>query len=153
MSAIGDFRKDFTAEPEKIPVSADIIIAGDNTYTLYVNGKLIGQGNNWQVAQGYCVELTPQAGCTTVFAVAVQNGGTAPNPAALITAISVNYNDGTSSMIVSDDSWRANSETAGFENPDFNDSTWPYAVVVGNLNSPPWSPNYPTVPAPVKCQK
>jgi hypothetical protein len=149
--AIGDFRKDFTAEPGKTPVSANIIIAGDNTYTLYVNGKLIGQGNNWQIAQGYCVELI--SGCTNVFAVAVQNQPDIPTPAAFIAAINVTYSDYTSSMIVSDATWRANNETAGFEKVGFEDSTWPYAVLVGNLNSPPWGPGYPTVPAPVECDK
>ena len=43
------------------------------------------------------------------FAVAVQNQGTTPNPAALISAINVTYTDGISTIIVSD----ANSEMAG----------------------------------------
>ena len=46
---------------------------------------------------------------------------------------------------MSDASWRANSETAGFENPDFNDSNWPYAVVLGDANSAPWG--IPSLPA------
>ena len=128
-----DLRKDFTAPFGKIPVSANIIIAADNAYTLYVNGELIGHGDNFHISQGYCVKLEP--GCNNVFAVAVQNTG---GPAALITAINVTYTDDTSDIIVSDPSWRANTETAGFESVNFDDSAWPFAVVVGNADSPPW---------------
>jgi hypothetical protein len=134
--ATADFRQDFAAPFGKIPVSANIIIAADNNYTLYVNGELIGQGYDFQESQGYCVKLEP--GCNNVFAVAVQNQDTVPTPAALITAINVTYTDGTSTIIVSDVSWRANSDTPGFESVDFDDSAWPYAVVVGNADSPPW---------------
>lgn len=139
--ATADFRQDFTAPFGKIPVSANIIIAADNNYTLYVNGEFIGRGYDFQQSQSYCVKLEPF--CDNVFAVAVQNQGTTPNPAAFITAINVTYNDDTSTIIVSDASWRANSDTAGFESADFDDSTWPYAVVVGNANSAPWG-----VPSP-----
>ena len=105
-------------------------------YTLYVNGASIGQGDNFQQSQGYCVKLG--SGCN-VFAVAVQNGGTTPSPAALLVAINVTYNDGTSSIVVSDDSWRANGQTAGFQDVDFDDSMWPYAVIVGaSASSAPW---------------
>jgi hypothetical protein len=63
------FRLDFAAPYGKIPVSANIIIAADNVYTLYINGKEIGQGNHLRVRQNYCVDLKPD--CNNVFAVAV----------------------------------------------------------------------------------
>ena len=79
-----------------------------------------------------------ESGCDNIFAVAVQNQGTTPNPAALIAAINVTYSDDTSTIIVTDDNWRANSDTPGFESVNFDDSAWPKAVVVGNADSPPW---------------
>ena len=145
-NAVADFRQDFAAPIGKIPVSASIIIAADNVYTLYVNGEKIGSGNNFREGQNYCVDLEP--GCNNVFAISVLNepgaGGVA-TPAALITTISVTYIDGTSSTIVSDAGWRAHSDTAGFQNVNFDDSAWPYAVVVGNANSPPWG--VPSLPS------
>ena len=138
--ATADFRCSFAAPLGKTPASANIIIAADN-YALHVNGELIGNGYNYRESQGYCVKL--ETGYNNVFAVAVQNQGTVPIPAALI-AISVAYTDGTSTDIVSDASWRANSDTAGFESVGFDDSAWPFAVVLGNANSPPWSvPSFP----------
>ena len=74
-----------------------------------------------------------------IFAVAVQNQGIVPNPAALLVAVNVIHTDGSSSTIVSDATWRANSETvAGFESVGFDDSAWPYAVSVGNADGPPY---------------
>ena len=148
--ATADFRRDFTAPDGKLPVSASIIIAADNVYTLYVNGKEIGTGNNLRQSQSYCVDLEP--GCNNVFAVHVLNepgtGGVA-TPAALITAIDITYFDGTSTTIVSDTNWRAkDNETPRFESVGFDDSTWSSAVVVGSADSLPWG--LPSIP-PVLC--
>ena len=133
---MGYFRLDFN--DQKRVLSANIIIAADDNYTLYVNGVLIGQGNNYRQSQSYCVKLDSTT-TTNIFAVAVQNQGTAPNPAALLVAIKLTYIDGTSTTVVSDDTWHANSETvAGFQSVGFDDSAWPYAVVVDNANSPIW---------------
>ena len=117
---------------------ANVMIAADDNYTLYVNGELIGQGNNYRISQTYCVKLDSTAH-TRVFAVAVQNQGTVPNPAALLVAINIVYTDITTATVVSDANWRANNnEIAGFESVGFDDSAWPYAVVVGNADSPIW---------------
>ena len=114
------------------------MIAADDNYTLYVNGELIGQGNNYRVSQSYCMKLDSTTH-THIFAVAVQNQGTVPNPAALLVAITIGYTDGTTTTVVSDANWRANNnEIEGFEKVGFDDSAWPYAVVVGNAYSPIW---------------
>ena len=144
-----DFRKDL-APDGKTPVTASIIIAADNEYTLYVNGDLIGHGTDFKQSQSYCVSFEP--GCDNVFAVSVLNrpgtGGVA-SPAALLTAIEVKYDDGTSATFVSDASWRAHSDTPGFQNAGFDDSTWSNAVIVGNANSGPWGE--PSIPPLAVC--
>ena len=132
---MANFRYDFVPTFRKAPVSANIIVTGDDFYTLYVNGELIGRGYSYTQSRGYCVKLGPGI---NVFAVAVQNGGAVPNPAGLLAAISVTYSDGTTSTIVSDANWRANGVTAGFQNVGFDDSTWPSAVVIGNSGDAPW---------------
>ena len=121
------------------------MIAADDNYTLYVNGGFIGQGYNYQEGQSYCVKLDFTT-TRNVFAVAVQNQGTAPNPAALLVAINIIYIDGTTITAVSDATWRANNnEIAGFESVGFDDSAWPDAVVVGNADSPTWG--LPSLPS------
>ena len=131
---LGDFRYDFTPPFGEVAAFADIIIAGDNKYTLWVNGDYVGQGNNWQQGQEYCVRLGPGR---NVFAVEIENEPPT-SPAALICAIQVTYTDGTTQTIVSDDSWLANDAVPGFQNPEYDDTLWPYAVVLGNANSSPW---------------
>ncbi len=131
--AIGDFRYDLTPPAGQIASSAEILIAADNNYTLFVNGEYIGSGNNWEQGQAYCVTLDPEC---NVFAVEVHNR--IQSPAALISAIQVTYTDTTTETIVTDSTWRANGPTPGFQAPGYSDAGWLSAVVLGNANSPPW---------------
>ncbi|KAF8624375.1 hypothetical protein AX15_005908 [Amanita polypyramis BW_CC] len=139
-----DFRYDFTSPGGKSASSAQILITGDNNYTLWVNGELIGGGNDWQTSQSYCVALNP---INNVFAAETVNFPPNNNPSAFISAIQVNFVGGSSQIIVSDASWRANNATTGFQSPSFDDSNWPHAVIVGNANSAPWHVPYPQPPA------
>jgi hypothetical protein len=137
--AVRDFRREVMSPANNTATDAQIIIAADNNYTLYVNGDLIGQGNDWEVSQQYCVTL--ESDCN-VFAVAVENEGTTPNPAAWIAAIQINYEDGSSEVIRTDTEWRDNNATAGFQNIGFDDSSWPFAVIAGSSSSSPWHVPY-----------
>ena len=131
--AIGDFRYDLTPPAGKIPSSAEILIAADNNYTLWVNGEYVGMGDNWEQGQAYCVMLNPDC---NVFAVEIHN--TFQSPEALISAIQITYTDTTTQTIVTDSTWRANSPTPGFQAPGYSDASWPFAVVLGSANSSPW---------------
>ncbi|KAF8348019.1 hypothetical protein F5887DRAFT_674775 [Amanita rubescens] len=143
--AVGDFRHDLTVWPgEPYPVSAEIIITADNNYTLWVNGNVVGQGNNWEMAQEYCVALNPYY---NVFAAQVINGpGGAINPAALLAAIEIFYSDGKTKTIVSDSSWRANGASPGFQSLFYDDLFWTHAYKLGTANSAPW--HTPSLPDP-----
>lgn len=143
---LGDFRYDFTSPFGKRASSAEIIIAGDNKYTLWVNGNYVGQGDNWEQGQEYCVGLNPER---NVFAVEIENEPPT-SPAALISAILVTFTDGTTYTIVSDSTWRANNAVPGFQSPGYNDRQWPYAVILGDANSSPWhTPTLPPRPSPI----
>ncbi|KAF8343239.1 hypothetical protein F5887DRAFT_342249 [Amanita rubescens] len=138
--ATGEFRYILgNVHPGGRPVSAEIIITGDNNYTLSVNGHFVGQGNNWPVAQEYCVALNPEV---NVFTAQVVNApGGPPNPAALLAAIEVFYSDGTTKTIVTDRTWLAMKHGAGI---------WTHAHELGNANTPPWhTPTLPPPPAPL----
>ncbi|KAM6502835.1 hypothetical protein JOM56_002812 [Amanita muscaria] len=148
-----DFRRDLTSPAGKTAVSSQIIITADNIYTLYVNGESIGYGNDWTVSQQYCVKLNPS---DNVFAVAVENeengpNDTTPNPAAFIAAIQINYSDGTSGTIVTDNQWLCNVATPGFQSiryKSYNDAGWKNAFVAGHVNSFPWrTPTGPKGPS------
>ncbi|KAF8314649.1 hypothetical protein F5887DRAFT_1089767 [Amanita rubescens] len=134
--ATGEFRYALGFHPGARPVSAGIIIVGDNNYTLSVNGQFVGQGNNWEIAQEYCVALRPEG---NVFTAQVVNApGGPPNPAALLAAIEVFYSDGSTKTIASDSSWLAMKRGA---------KTWTHAHELGTANTPPW--HTPTLLAPL----
>ncbi|KAF8336205.1 hypothetical protein F5887DRAFT_577257 [Amanita rubescens] len=138
---VGDFRYDLVTESEAGPyaVSADILIAADNNYTLWVNGIQVGTGTNWGQAQGYCVQLYHYY---NVFAVEVVSAHEPPgsiNPAALIAAIEVTFTDGSTQTIVSDDTWLANNSTSGFESIFYDDSSWPTAYELATADTSPWN--------------
>ena len=135
-NATGNFSYNLNSvRPGGYPISAEIIIAGDNSYSLSVNGNGVGNGDDWEIAQEYCVSLNP---ASNVFTAQVVNGpGGDPNPAALLAAIEIFYSDGTTETIVSDNSWLAMNEAGG---------SWNLAYELGAANAPPW--HIPTLPPP-----
>ena len=145
---VTDFRYDLWSDAGTgpFPLTADIIIAADNNYTLWVNGNQVGTGTNWTQAQEYCLQLDPYF---DVFAVEVVNGYEPPgasNPAGLMVAIEVKYDDGSTRTIVSDDTWLANNATSGFETVYYDDSSWPTAYEVGTAGISGWW-HTPAVPS------
>ncbi|KDR71213.1 hypothetical protein GALMADRAFT_143925 [Galerina marginata CBS 339.88] len=130
------FRRDFYSPQGKTALSANIIIAADNGYTLYVNGAQIGSGHSFKAADAYCIRLAPEC---NVFAVNATNDLTVPNPAGLLATIQIKYTDGFTETIVTDPSWHAfTSVPAGFQNQAFDDSAWPPATVEANFGAAPW---------------
>ncbi|KAJ7901250.1 hypothetical protein B0H13DRAFT_2515978 [Mycena leptocephala] len=129
------FRRVFTPAPNQNPMSASILITADD-YTLYVNGVPIGSGSNWRVAQHYTVNFA--VGTTeVVFAVLATNlAPSAATTAALIVAAEINMvptgrtNCTAGSVLVSDALWKSTKGAipSEFEQPGFDDSTWPAAL-------------------------
>lgn len=113
-----------------------VSIDSDDEYALWVNGELTqaGSSSGFVEAQGYSIiELDPYE---NVFAVDVVNGG---GPAAFIAMILLAFSDGTSATFVTDNTWKAfTGIQIGFEEPDFDDSTWPAATVLGPYGIAPW---------------
>jgi len=133
------FRRVVMTPPGKIPLAASIIIAVDNTYTLWADGNQVGTGSDYTTAQGYCVSLSPF--CYNVFAVEGTNVGSVPNPAGVLAAIEVTYTDSTNQTVVTDASWKTLASStipAGFEGFNFDDSSWSAATVEAPFGSSPW---------------
>ncbi|KAK0229323.1 lectin [Armillaria nabsnona] len=86
------FRKMVPSSSTKCPVCATIIISSDDTYSITVNGAEIGSGNGWPENKN-------------VFAIARTN--TVGDAASLIATILVDYGDGTTETIVTDNTWKA----------------------------------------------
>ncbi|KAJ6557551.1 hypothetical protein B0H19DRAFT_118348 [Mycena capillaripes] len=131
-------RKDFQTPFGKALVAGEIIITAFDTMELYVNGALTGGDNiRPRYASRYCVSLAP---FFNVFAVrATFTGVTSADQAAMIATILLTYSDGTTQSLFSDTTWVAKqTPDVGFEQPSFNDLSWPAAAKMGVINEAPW---------------
>ncbi|KAF5381885.1 hypothetical protein D9757_007551 [Collybiopsis confluens] len=145
------FRYTMTLPAGHTSGTATVMIVVDNQYSLYINGRFIGTGTNFLIAQKYVAAVQ---GPELVFAVYAQNTATVPNPAGLLASIQVTSQDNLSycsycnstTYVVTYNSWKAfpGPVPSGFELPGFDDSAWPQATMEGQNGVPPWN----TIAAP-----
>ncbi|MCL4177556.1 MAG: family 78 glycoside hydrolase catalytic domain [Verrucomicrobia bacterium] len=132
------FRRDFElAEPDQLE-SARLVVAADNEFVAYLNGRELGKGSSFKVAGDFNALEALRAG-PNVLAIAVKNVGDSPNPAALTARLSLNPSHGPPRLVVTDTQWRASDQTAdAWAQPQFDATTWPVAQVIGPVGMPPW---------------
>ncbi len=119
-------------------VPGQIILTTDNAYTAYFNGNQIGTGSDWTAAGSYAVSFN--SGKNVVAVIAVDSGGCY---AGVLGDISYGSNS-----IGTNTSWKVSSNfVAGWQDPNFNDTSWPNATDYGAYGSPPWSYNVAGMPA------
>ncbi len=118
------------------PVAAfDILITADNSFELWVNGRMIGSGNDWQSPRKFEVKA-PIARANSVVAVKCADTGDA---AGLICKVTARFEDGTTADIASDASWRSMVDAReGWNSLRFDDSSWPAVKVIGGYPCEPW---------------
>ncbi|KAJ7259810.1 hypothetical protein C8J57DRAFT_1135042 [Mycena rebaudengoi] len=144
---IDAFRK--TISTVKTAKSAFIILVVDDAFSLYVNGKYVGESLNsdWSsFAQQFTVALNP---ASNTFSVIGQNHANGPgNPAGFLAAIKVFNADGTSQSIASDATWLSHSFPSGnYTLPSdpsiaaflsMPDSDLVSSFALGNITVGPW---------------
>lgn len=109
---------------------ADITVSADNAFELYLNGILIGSGDDWLTAQTY-PHLTLRSG-SNVIAIKATDAG---EIAGLLAKITV---DGQRSE--TNQRWKCTThESLGWKALDFDDSEWPLATSYGAYGVMPWS--------------
>ncbi|KAJ7848387.1 hypothetical protein B0H14DRAFT_2445985 [Mycena olivaceomarginata] len=149
------FRRTFIPAPGQTPMSASILIAADNEWTLYVNGVTVGTGTGSAIAQNLIVNFgTPTS--EVVFAVLGTNLGSASRAGVLV-AMEINMqpsgrtNCTAGSFVLSDVLWKSakGAIPTGFEQPGFDDSAWP-AVVAEEIYGagPTWGAVTIAAPSP-----
>ena len=136
------FRKVITT---KCPVNRlTIDITCDNIYTLYVNGKLVGSGMNWQAVQRYTVafENTTKV---TVAVYAGQDPGSLAQVGLICAGVVWNSQerDPQGKPFATDATWKTDPNDKfdrKFLQPNFNDSNWENAVVEFPYGQGVWGP-------------
>ena len=117
-----------------------LTIAADNECDFYINGQKVADANNWQQPTQVQVGGPLKVG-DNVLAARVVNKGNGPNPAGFIAELfAFDARMRPQWTLITDDSWLA-SETVvkDWEKPTFDASSWPLAVILGDVTLPPWN--------------
>ncbi|KAF8207353.1 bacterial alpha-L-rhamnosidase-domain-containing protein [Mycena galopus ATCC 62051] len=138
------FRRTYVSPPGKNAVSATVVITVDDLLTLYVNGADIASSPNvtdsWQTAQ--IIHIPTLNASSNLFAVLGTNlpNGNAENPAGLLAAVQITFDDGTQDIFASDSTWRATGSPIpdDFQSPALDDSSWSPVSSLGTYGVDPW---------------
>lgn len=141
------FRKSF--EVTELPSRAIAVIACDNEFTLFLNGKQVAAGEDWSSPSA--VNLLPQLiKGRNVLAVEAINwpdletkkglSASAPNPAGLAVSLAYQLAKSPWETLETDKSWLASTKpAAGWQTLDFDTQGWEHAQEVGGFGEQPWS--------------
>lgn len=122
--------------PNKPIAMAKVLISVDHSYSLYLNGKPISKGDDWRKVAKIALGSSLLKG-QNLFAIAGFNEGSIANPAGILFALKVRYDDGTEAIFSADNHWKSSAEvpTGEWTTLGFNDEKW---EKVRNYGSGQW---------------
>lgn len=128
------FRKTFQLGGEV--KSANLEITADNAFTVWINDKHVGAGDQWQQLYKFDVAKLLKTGAN-VIAVEARNEGV--SPAGLLVRLTCG-NGRNKTTIHSDMSWRARDDVTGDEwrKAGYDDAKWQAAKALAPLGEGPW---------------
>jgi len=109
----------------------------DNTFALKVNGKQVLLGDNFHKIYSTDILSALQSGENTI-AVVASNVEAPANPAGFIAAMRLDYADGASKIITTDETWMASR----------NGTDWSVAKLIGPGSMAPWHLKQGSAPTP-----
>jgi hypothetical protein len=120
--------------------SAELVLTADNLYSVYLNGNLAGESeadqNFWNRPKRFEVTGMLRGGGNTV---AIEAINTVPGPAGLLVKLGLEFADGRKVFLASDEHWKcSDTEATNWFAPDFDDTRWQAAHVVGAYGMAPW---------------
>lgn len=132
------FRKTFKLSSESIK-DAKALISVDHSYVLYVNDKEVSKGNDWQIVDQIDLTQFLKPG-TNLIAISGENEGPEANPAGVLFAMKVQYENGKEFQLYSNEDWSCldMKPTDGWTSLDFDDSSWLKAFDYGRGNFKDW---------------
>jgi len=129
------FRKDFVLPAGSRTVRAVIEIIVDNAYVLYVNGRKVGEGDNWEKTGVFDVSVALVPG-RNVLAV---EGKNVSDAFGLLFGMAVTLADGWAVDLRSDRSWLTSlAAQPGWERPAAGTYGWVPAREIADADGGPW---------------
>ena len=130
------FKRTIEADPAKLE-AATALVAADNAYVLWINGREVKRGNEWRAQEIVPIKEHLKAG-PNVIAIAVTNAEA--GPAGLIADFVLQDQEGKTADIVTDASWLAStSETKDWRSDTGDAAGWQAARVLGPASAAPWA--------------
>jgi len=121
--------------------TAWIRFTADDSATVWVNGERLGESNAWGTTTLVQIPSNLLKPGGNVVAVLAENkaAGVAENPAGLIGSIEVRFEDGTQETVPTSKAWKSSqTESPGWHDREFDDSSWPHALEIGSFGDGPW---------------
>ena len=120
--------------------SAEVFITADNLYTLYLNGRLVGQSadnpNAWNKPKRFDVSSLIVAGDNVM---AVEAVNTVRGAAGLLVKLVARAADGQQVAVSSNGRWKGSAKAEpNSQQADFDEKAWRPAIVVGQYGDRPW---------------
>jgi uncharacterized membrane protein/mono/diheme cytochrome c family protein len=118
------FRYIFKLETDAIE-TAQVLISADNSYSLFINGKKVLNGDNWKKVGKKDIKEYLKKG-ENIIAVEGENIGSIPKPAGVLFALKIIDDVGKETLIKSDKTWKSTADKPNREWVDlrFDDSKW-----------------------------
>ncbi|SCL26350.1 Glycosyl hydrolases family 2, sugar binding domain [Micromonospora rhizosphaerae] len=133
-----------------VPLAADatirqatLIATADNHFRLFVNGRELGRGDDWQQVRRFDLTdvLRPGANAIAVEVTNDPDPGVSTGPAGFLGSLRVVLSTGATVAIRTNTNWRsAQTAPQGWTEPGFDDSGWARAQVVAAQGAGPWGP-------------
>ena len=83
---------------------AAALVTCDNEFTLYINGRKISRGENWQQLEAAPLQTALKSG-DNIIAIIAKNAGSGPNAAGAFFEARVRYANGKDQAIITDATW------------------------------------------------
>lgn len=133
------FRREVDIPAGQTLARANFLITADDQFVVYVNGQEVGQSSgqtsSWTQAQELNITGDLHSGANEIAVAATNAGG----PASWIGKLGLDYTDGTTTNLTTDDTWKSSQDgPPGWQNPGFDDSAWVPALNVDPYGSGPW---------------
>ena len=132
------FRRIVALDAGKKVASARLVATADNSFDGWVNGVKVGHGENFRQAyvMGVGHLLKPGA---NVIAIAAENTTDAPNPAGLVAALTITFEDKTRAEFFSDGAWEsAQKAPDAWKTDSASQAGWSAALALGPMGMGPW---------------
>ncbi len=132
------FRRNFELPVNQAVTAANIEITADDQFTLFVNGREAGKGDDWRSPEMIAIGTLLKPG-KNILAIEARNVGNDPNPAGLLAKLKVEFAQGTPLTLTTDENWKtATNIEAGWNMPDFDDTGWMEAKRLGEYGTQTW---------------